>query len=84
MNTLQIPLIYVISDNFDAYMTKEAYAEVRLQMSTGDFHMHTHVDVLSIDPMSFAAECEVYDLNAEFLELEVIGIVKDFIKGETK
>ena len=35
-------VIRVISDNIEGYMTFEAYKELRLQMSTGDFHTHTH------------------------------------------
>ena len=36
-------LILVTSDNFDnQLMTFEAYAELRLQMSTGDFHSHKY------------------------------------------
>jgi hypothetical protein len=33
----------VRSDNFSGYMTQEAYAEFRLQLSTGDYHTHEHV-----------------------------------------
>ena len=48
-------LYKVTSDNYtNQLMTKEAYAEFRLQMSTGDFHTHTAelVDVSNIDANS--------------------------------
>jgi hypothetical protein len=36
-------LVRVTSDNFNEQLfTIDAYAELRLQMSTGDFHTHTH------------------------------------------
>lgn len=36
-------LVRVTSDNFcEQLFTIDAYAELRLQMSTGDFHTHTH------------------------------------------
>lgn len=50
-------LILVNSDNFEnQLMTFEAYAELRLQMSTGDFHTHTHevVESLSEDVLELA------------------------------
>jgi hypothetical protein len=37
-----ITVMFVRSDNYNGMMTFEAYAEFRLQMSTGDFHTHTH------------------------------------------
>lgn len=41
------PLYLVNSDNFeDAILTAPAYRELRLQMSTGDFHAHTAVPLL--------------------------------------
>lgn len=33
-------VIKLKSDNFNCLVTKEAYKEIRLQMSTGDFHTH--------------------------------------------
>jgi hypothetical protein len=35
-------VIKLKSDNFDCLVTPEAYNEIRLQMSTGDFGTHTH------------------------------------------
>lgn len=84
MNRLNFPLVYVVSDNFDSFMTQRAYKEVRLQMSMGDFHVHTHCDVIAVDPMSFEATEEVYDLDDETGEILTIGFVKDFLKGEDK
>ncbi len=84
MNTLHFPIVYMVSDNFNGYLTKPAYLELRLQMSTGDFHMHTHADVLSIDPDSFSGTEYLYDYNHELQDLIEIGQIKDFIKGESK
>lgn len=36
----KITVYRVYSDNFNCWMSAEAYAESRLQMSTGDFHTH--------------------------------------------
>ena len=37
-------VVKVNSDNFEnTLMTLEAYKELRLQMSTGDFHTHEHI-----------------------------------------
>lgn len=83
MSKLAMPLIYLVSDNFDSYVTKEAYKEITLQMSTGDFHMHKHTEITEVDPMSFAAKEDVYDIFPEDdFKLEVIGSVKDFIAKE--
>jgi hypothetical protein len=42
MKGADMKLYLVNSDNLDnAILTAEAYAEFRLQMSTGDFHTHT-------------------------------------------
>jgi len=39
--------VSVYSDNFDAQIfTLKAYQELRLQMSTGDFHMHKALTAL--------------------------------------
>lgn len=82
MSSLNFPLVYVVSDNFDSYLTQRAYKEVRLQMSTGDFHTHTHCHVIAIDQGSFAATAYVYDLDEETGEILEIGMVEDFFKGE--
>ncbi len=42
--------VRVTSDNFcEQLFTIDAYAEMRLQMSTGDFHTHTHELVNRLD-----------------------------------
>lgn len=43
MKTFKV--IQIKSDNFDGLVTREAYEEIRLQMSTGDFHTHKHSTV---------------------------------------
>ncbi len=84
MKTLLFPVILLMSDNFNGYLTKEAYNEVRLQMSTGDFHMHIHSAVISIDPNSCSGTEYLYDFDHETQELIEIGMVKDFVKGRGK
>lgn len=45
-----IHVIKVYSDNYDGIcFTKDAYKELTLQMSTGDYHTHTAIDTLSPD-----------------------------------
>lgn len=45
---------YVKSDNFEGYMTEQAYQELRLQMSSGDFGSHT-VDRVALQPISVSS-----------------------------
>lgn len=56
-------LVFCDSDNFSGYMTQKAYKEYRLQMSTGDFHTHTHHYVIAIDPMAYMSDEFVWDLD---------------------
>lgn len=62
-------VIKVESDNVDGYMTFEAYAELRLQMSTGDFHTHKH------EVVKVPIETEVLEL----IELDDGTLEFDFV-----
>lgn len=62
-------LYYVVSDNFEGVATEQGYKELRLQMSTGDFHTHNAVEWATLCKETIA----VLDLN-EHLELEMIEI----------
>ncbi len=52
-----ITVVHVKSDNFEGLMTFEAYSEYRLQMSTGDFHAHSHMIVSALP------DAEIYTLE---------------------
>lgn len=57
---LAYPLVYVDTNDFEGYATKELYNEMRLQMSTGDFHTHTAYEVIAVDDME--ADSEFFEL----------------------
>lgn len=64
-------LVLVRSDNFeDAVFTKEAYKELTLTMSTGDFHTHKHVEFeLSLNDYKIFRPSEpIIELDAEIGE----------------
>lgn len=51
-------VIKLNSDNFEnTYLTFDAYKEIRLSMSTGDFHTHKH-EIVEVDE-----DTEVLELN---------------------
>ena len=59
-----IKVIRLNSDNYEnALVTKEAYEEIRLQMSTGDFHTHKIETVLVED---FSDVITLMDLWSEY------------------
>lgn len=69
MSNVQL-MVLVNSDNVsETLMTVEAYKELRLQMSTGDFHSHTHAMVeADLD------DAEYLDLSeAEFILINEKG-----------
>lgn len=41
-------VVKIKSDNFNCFLTVEAYKEIRLQMSTGDFHTHEY-ELVTVD-----------------------------------
>lgn len=60
-------LIRVFSDNYDGQlMTTEAYHELRLQMSTGDFHTHKYewvgLGCIQLDDFDWDQVIELEDL----------------------
>lgn len=60
-----ITVIQLFSDNFNGdYLTPEAYNEVRLQMSTGDFHTHKvlHLTVRDIALLGVSLD-DIIDLE---------------------
>lgn len=52
---------YIKSDNFTGYMTERAYKEFRLQMSTGDFHMHTAIRAIRVNGEVFDFDTDAYN-----------------------
>jgi hypothetical protein len=71
-------LVLLHSDNHQhALMTPEAYAEVRLQMSTGDFATHKAVKFIprQADLIIFNAAEPVYELDSETGELYSVSSI---------
>lgn len=60
-------VIRVKSDNFNGYMTQDAYNEFRCMLSTGDFHTHEHT-IWPVDSLTDSQLEEVVSLE----ELESI------------
>lgn len=64
---------YVIkSDNVEGVITERAYAELRLQMSTGDFHTHTCIRSLPALAAHFGYT-DIDDATGEFINVDPAG-----------
>lgn len=56
-----ITVIKLKSDNFDCLVTKEVYAQIRLEMSSGDFGAHQAYEVEVEDFSEVCTELEYYE-----------------------